>query len=240
MNCEHVPTLLNKSQEVVGLIRNVRVYEKCGPNNSCRKFATHVHPLPNVGSCDHTFAHDMGRHWNGDAKITVYAKDNFNHVPPRSVPIPRKVENMLRDAQKNGIGCVLKARDSPTHFRWSLPRRKYVRKTPHRNSSFDGVPFAPPMHLSSISKWWEELNLDVRAPFTTCYTGTFAVSATSLMRVKNDTFRKIETLLSRGDNIMESHYMERTWGIMMTLPSSDQTSSSSSPHLPARKPLQMA
>ena len=51
-----------------------------------------------------------------------------------------------------------------------------------------------------------------------CYGGVFAASVSSIRKTKASVWQTSETILSRGDNIQEGHYMERTWGMLLAAP----------------------
>jgi len=51
-----------------------------------------------------------------------------------------------------------------------------------------------------------------------CYGGIFAASYRNIMRVDESVWTGAEVALSRGDNIEEGHFMERSWGRLLATP----------------------
>jgi hypothetical protein len=51
-----------------------------------------------------------------------------------------------------------------------------------------------------------------------CYGGVFAASFKNIKKRKMEVWRAAEQSLSRGNNIQEGHYMERTWATLVALP----------------------
>ena len=90
----------------------------------------------------------------------------------------------------------------------------------------------------SFPNFLQSANLTLPTPLTpVCYGGSFASKASNLLKVKVPA-TKLLTHLSRGDNIIEGHYAERTWaGILSNrLPPDVQTkmlslSSTTFPHV---------
>ena len=87
-------------------------------------------------------------------------------------------------------------------------KRKYYK---HNYTDIGGkkVPFA--IH-SNMRAWVEEMGIIFPKPLMTiCFGGVFAVSATRFRQVNSKVWSKLAISLSRGENIQESHFMERTW-----------------------------
>jgi hypothetical protein len=51
-----------------------------------------------------------------------------------------------------------------------------------------------------------------------CYGGVFAASVKNIKKRKMEVWRAAEESLSRGNNIQEGHYMERTWAVLLASP----------------------
>lgn len=51
-----------------------------------------------------------------------------------------------------------------------------------------------------------------------CYGGIFAASYSNIKRKDDSIWNGIELALSRGDNIEEGHFMERSWGRLLATP----------------------
>ncbi len=51
-----------------------------------------------------------------------------------------------------------------------------------------------------------------------CYGGVFAASYLNIKMVDHSTWKRIEEALSRGNNVEEGHFMERSWGSLLATP----------------------
>jgi len=77
----------------------------------------------------------------------------------------------------------------------------------------DETPFS---NHSNMRQWVSEMQLDFPRPLTSvCYGGVFAVSVKRLQSVDEQTWRRLELSLSRGNNIQEGHFMERSWSALL-------------------------
>jgi len=51
-----------------------------------------------------------------------------------------------------------------------------------------------------------------------CFGGVFSANLDNIRNVGPDVWKKVEHLLSRGNNIQEGHYMERAWATLLASP----------------------
>jgi len=80
-------------------------------------------------------------------------------------------------------------------------------KSPHKN----------------LGDWLESLDIQLPSPFTpVCYGGIFAAKVSKIRSIPKEKFEAIAKSLSRGDNIEEGHFAERTWAGMLSAPLSEK------------------
>ena len=56
------------------------------------------------------------------------------------------------------------------------------------------------------------------AVYPVCYGGVFATTREAIRSVLHQTWKRIANILQQGDNIEESHFMERTWEVLLSEP----------------------
>ena len=153
--------------------------------------------LPNVGRCDHSYAHYMGQIMEeseaNDNHIVLFMKASRNlHQPDSNA---RSLKDMIRIAYYNGLGCGIELLSMYSAYYDSSELGSFEKKTYFGND------------VSSIydnfADWLDNLGIE----FTTslvpvCYGGFFAVKASRIIG-RRDIWRKIELSLSRGDNVEE-------------------------------------
>jgi hypothetical protein len=61
-------------------------------------------------------------------------------------------------------------------------------------------------------------HVETRRYLPVCYGGGFVATRSAVHRVPVIAWRRIVESLSRGDNVEESHYMERMWAALLTPP----------------------
>lgn len=94
MKLEWLPRVLEAVQaEHLQLLR-VTIYLKCGPSAFSLPDAERAMPpgselivddtLPNVGRCDHAWAHHLWLRWHTLADVVLFLKDSTRRVTPRA------------------------------------------------------------------------------------------------------------------------------------------------------------
>ncbi len=85
----------------------------------------------------------------------------------------------------------------------------------------DDVSFNPGI---SFSQWLADINISLPRVTPVCYGGNFAVKVAHILKVKNATKNLVQSL-SRGNNIVEGHYCERSWAGLLSaiLPENTQS-----------------
>jgi len=93
-------------------------------------------------------------------------------------------------------------------------------RTSAKYSKVDNVKFNPGI---SFDHWLTGVNISLPRVTPVCYGGNFAVKVAHILKVKTITNNLVQSL-SRGDNIVEGHYSERSWAGLLsaTLPENAQ------------------
>lgn len=218
-------------------VMSITIYSKCRREDIGQKFlqefggtvsATKIVSLPNVGRVDHNIAHffnnmsaDMKFHPDG---VILFIKDTFSAVVHQPYQEKVSLEHMVIGASTSTLGfqCGLRPvvggygnnltvsmwhdTSSLMSFRKAWYRNKY-------DSSATDVTFESG---HNFSEWAEEVGIKFPTPLTpVCYGGNFAVKQSNIARLQQS-FVLLEQSLSRGDNIVEGHYSERSWAAILT------------------------
>ena len=227
--CESLPAQVSK----------VTVYTKCNQPISVKPvpaIAT-VTKLENVGRCDHTFAHHMAHMGDDDPfNIVVFMKDSTYRGTYK-----KEYENAIRSlddtaliALSQGFGCgerpatqhlddvplgnalsLYHSFDLWTRFQMNV----YNRDLDAGNGrSAAGGGFVS--QYCSLGEFYDALPLPVNWQpgkyVPSCYGGVFAVRKERIHSLGKAFWSRIEEMLSRGDNIQEGHYMERSWAMLLS------------------------
>ena len=69
----------------------------------------------------------------------------------------------------------------------------------------------------SFKEWLTKMDISLPKISRVCYGGNFAVKTANILKIKQNSARLLESL-SRGDNIVEGHYAERSWAGLLSSP----------------------
>ena len=226
-------------------IASIHVITKCGvpvkgaPNNAT------LEVLPNVGRCDHTYAHYITTildqkvveqqaahghgHGHGHEKdsIVVFLKDN--HILHQGTGKWNNFESMVRLAStSNGFACgvlptsilvrkkiffISAYHEVKTLFEFTLGGYRNGKYTQSDREPFESV-------YRNIGALYDSLGAGPLPAevVQVCYGGIFAASVPNIKNIDGPVWEKVEQILSRGDNIQEGHYMERSWAYLLATP----------------------
>ncbi|KAG8457418.1 hypothetical protein KFE25_011273 [Diacronema lutheri] len=221
----------------------VSVYSKCGQTPALPPLPSGVDarvvPLPNVGRCDHTWAHHLAARYGALADLVLLVKDSHETYPiERLRRLSVSVPDALEQARVGGFACFRAGELSPS--RWHLRRQVFTFRMGRYASAallapagtvpeaaaaraLDGAQFKSPYdHFQFLAKALDESELLrlLDAEFVpVCYGGSFAVTRERVHAVSQGTFVRLRALLNRGvDSIEEGHFMERTWAALLAPP----------------------
>ena len=214
----------------------LRIYSKCD-REPADHGAPRVVPLPNLGREGHTYAHHLSQLHAvdpGAPAITILLKDSA----ASDGVSPSRLCHMAHAVRKTGFACArgpFAYHESRTlaRFSWDFappraPGAPFYQarfSAAHNNTSsvLADVPFLNPS-LRTFREWIQSVpTLERSAPLTghlvpVCYGGMLAASRHRLLRVPAETWSALRAALARGDNIVENHFAERTWAMLLMDP----------------------
>ena len=226
-------------------VASVHVITKCGvPVSGVPKHmnaTTTIEVLPNVGRCDHSYAHyittildkkmKIKANGNGEDEeknsVVLFLKDDMStenlHQGDQMEKSWNDVESMLQVSfSANGFSCGTviskSSRRSAYHKLGRLFKFKMKVYTSNKKVYADHGDDAP--FNSDITDLGSFINIIDPGPLPelvqVCYGGSFAASVSNIRKTKSSTWETAEKILSRGDNIVEGHFMERSWGMLLS------------------------
>ena len=214
------------------------------------KIAT-IEEYENLGRCDHTYAYYITsvlphRIQPGKERdsIAIFLKDDISAANFHQSGHWNTFHGLVQGARStHGFGCgiipgrVDFGRDSfdlsTYHETYTL--HAFSMDTYYRNKGGKYAVNADEFlsEYKSLHAWWVSMGAPVPAPETVqvCYGGVFAGSVHSIYKSDDITkviqtmdtsvWKNIERSLSRGNNIQEGHYAERSWGPLISTPLSE-------------------
>ena len=234
--CQEDLRLLNNAAAELSL-HSATVYSKCGREQMGERFlselgdlpgGSRVINLPNVGRIDHTIAYHISNLKHGDDdEVTLFLKDSVFHVHQLGWSMLPFETVVATAAGPFGFACVLKpglnvhsdGKQDASGKTMSIWHDSYILQrfhmTEYDNHKYGKVDLADFKADITFSQWLE--SLDVSFPSTlvpVCYGGNFAAKTSNMLRSQNAT-RQMVRSLSRGDNIEEGHFAERTWASLI-------------------------
>ena len=195
--------------------------------------------LPNVGRCDHSYAHWIHQHvaatnqnqrGQNQNRVVFFLKDDRSEKSIHQAGVWRNFTEMLRIASQNDFACGMEPTKetngvitsiSAYHETSELRNFKLKRYTSKRKV-YDHIkeeaPFASPLY-NTMGNWVDDMNLDLPQDLVeVCYGGTFAATTRQLYKKPITVWSNLTYSLSRGGNIVEGHYAERAWGGLLSNP----------------------
>ncbi len=228
--------------------RNITIFSKCGkPVVGAPKIAEIVR-IDNVGRCDHTYAHYMAKYHSDSedegskrSDLVLFLKDNDNsHRGHYSRH--KKLDELIPLAKELGFACHeesnwIWSESTPLHpicqisyyHDWAGLRQymveAYSRLRRDDNLDFksqsgdtlgeyaDDMGIKPRKLSSSINVPYRDVDI-----VPVCYGGNFLVQSEQILNRDPEFWERIESSLSRSNNIAEGHFVERLWGTILAKP----------------------
>lgn len=220
-------------------IKSIHVISKCGYPVVGVPVTASIEILPNVGRCDHGYAHYLLTVLDqkikeqtdpvGPDTIVVFLKDNAGARNLHQLGRWNSFSNMVEVASsKAGFACGMVPevmyREKPrfwlaAHFDLeSLKEFKIKQYGSKSQYDSDNVMFD-----SAFPTWGSFYDHLGAAPLEremvqVCFGGVFAASLQQIKKQPKEVWSSLKESLSRGDNIQEGHYAERMWGMFLALP----------------------
>jgi len=213
-------------------VSSLHIVSKCDQPIVNRPPYSTVEVVPNVGGNDHTYAHYITNildkkmfetYSDPDNSVVVFLKDN--NIGHQNNMNRDSFEDMLTmAASSRGFGCSLISNGHYSAYHETTRLYTFSMANYHR---FGGEIAAGKVSFKSVypnlGEFLKAKNLESKKSLTqVCYGGSFAASVSNIRRIDQSSWGELEHSLSRGNNIEEGHFMERTWASILATPISDE------------------
>ena len=193
-----------------------------------------VTTIPNVGRNDQTFAGHIATHYATLASAVMFLKDSMTNDGASMRSLERPPRMMAMQLVRAGFACgrrpvsLLGRPASIWHSSAELGEFTMPSdyNTAHeQNIVGQTAAFRSP--VQPLRTWLQQSGvldparygrLSKQSLWPVCYGGTFAASRDSIRRTPQDSWHRLSSALSRGDNIEEGHYTERLWAVLLAPP----------------------
>jgi hypothetical protein len=215
-------------------ISSIHVVTKCGKEVEGAPTSATIEKMPNVGRCDHTYAHYITTIMDQKVKkgeesdsIVVFLKDDMSPANIKKINMEwSQLDAMVRTASsENGFACgsfSLNNKISAYAYRNQLFKFTIKSYNPklHAAKGYNSTGSEFRGKYINVGDFYRSIPGHQRPPkfVQTCFGGVFAASVPSIKKRDMDFWAHIERVLSRGDNIEEGHYAERTWASFLAKP----------------------
>ena len=210
-------------------ITSIQIISKCGEEVKGAPDGVVVHVLPNVGRCDHSFVYFIttiypkifaGKHRES---IAVFLKDQFSTSNHHGSQLRSFKSLVSLASSSNGFGCLSEKylrrlpRASAYHDKHALLKFHLSRYRNNYEGGSNSVPFKS--SYANLGEYLESLNaIPSQDVVPVCYGGVFAASVENIYKINIKVWIKMEDTLTRGDNIEEGHFAERSWAALLASP----------------------
>jgi hypothetical protein len=227
--------------------RNITIITKCNQPVVGAPATANIVKLPNVGRCDHTYAHYLTNYvYHDDDKqgednhVVLFLKDNDNQR--RAVySHSRSLEEMLQITKQYGFACHEEriwtvSKLSPENSKWHVLQQPICQVSAYRNltglrekqmKSYkrlqrdrnDQTQFKS-VNGETLGEYADQMGINVTSPLVpVCYGGNFMALKTQMRQQSmSNLWSRMEESLSRANNLAEGHFAERLWAAIMSYP----------------------
>ena len=217
-------------------VASIHVISKCGYSvNGAPETAT-IEVLPNIGRCDHSYAYYVTtileqkmKEEEEEDSVVVFLKDDISANNFHQSGYWNDFESMLRLASSdNGFACGI----VPGHVEFG--QNRFFLSTYHevetlfefsmgvygrniKGYASDEAGFQS--EHKTLGSWYASLGAGASSELVqVCYGGVFAASVSNIKKRNMSVWKAVEKSLSRGNNIQEGHYAERSWASLISTP----------------------
>ncbi|KAL7513920.1 hypothetical protein ACHAXN_012541 [Cyclotella atomus] len=214
-------------------IQSLHIISKCGYPVVGAPHSSTIIELPNVGRCDHTYAWYISNLLSDlsptDEAVVVFLKDDISYENMHQLGEWSELKHLSRLASsKQGFACGINSIDvsfsqnrfSLSAFHETATLSTFAMDSYQRNRkgyTLDSTEFKS--QYETLGSWWKSLEIEPVGDLTpVCFGGVFAASLTNIRKKSQEFWHALEINLSRGNNIQEGHYAERSWALLMSTP----------------------
>jgi hypothetical protein len=225
-HCRHPINFLNEMRRAItghGLqLVKVIIVSKCGFEDVLlHDLEQNLRPLTQVvndinrGRCDHSWASYIHANYDALPSRLIMVKDSWAmHAYAKKLEPVDLVRSTFSD-----FACAYRFVDL-----WHLAKQtksftmRMYNKTWDQAGHGQADTFTAPVR--PLHKWMRAMGLprsiERETFWPVCYGGGFVTTRNAVQRTSRRTWRNVMMSLARGDNIEESHYMERAWAAVLT------------------------
>lgn len=226
-------------------IEDITIVSKCGEEEVVgvdvleKSFGKNItiQRLPNIGRCDHTYAHWIQENYNrvqneilasaarnnneedSNNDLIFFVKDH-NHMfkkgyRPFDVVFATALDAGFACVQKNGKKDALTLHDKQRVGEFVITEYNHFARD--ENSVFKNSKY------NNLKEWSDDVGLVFPDSdyIHVCYGGSFVTQKRGLLSQSEMVWGKLTVNLSRGNNIKEGHFAERSWASIAAPPSPD-------------------
>lgn len=194
-------------------IRNIYAYTKCFKHP---KYNT----LKNKGRIDETYLYHIIKNYESLSGFILFTKNTYNR-DSKDLFLGNPTKSMRNLVSSNvSFRCLMSypiwhSCQQLFGFKLYTYEKKYDISKSTKTFKSNYYSFNEWMIDTSYQnfiRWNQKENCPV------CYGGSFMTHSSNIKKIPKLTWEKIHKSLMRGDNIEESHFMERYWAMLLTDP----------------------
>lgn len=228
-HCLHDVTWLNEFiLDARSLIKEIVIVSKCGKPVEGAPPNTKIINLPNVGRCDHSYLHYICNAYNSSDfsnEVIVFLKDNHDKSNLYQKGSFISLQHILHSVRTKGFGCGVRPREHESSYHDKNWLKKFhLTKYDLNENRYRDVGLATdqifPSNYSDLGDYMKKLNFSFPKSLLieVCYGGHFGVSRKAIQKHPLRLWQALEQSLSRGNNIEEGHFAERSWAGLLSKP----------------------
>lgn len=215
-------------------IYRIDIISKCNKPVTGAPISAKIVKIKNVGRCDHSYAYWMStikEHVSLQSNdVAVFLKDDMSTSNIHQISSGwQSFQSLVSLAAKSGFSCGLR----PTSFvNGSLSAfHETVHLMSFSNHEYNHnhlkykieTDFFPPFksQYPTMKEWISSIgNISLFPENVTqvCYGGVFATKLKQIFHHNDNLWQNIVDTLSRGNNIEEGHFVERSWAALLAKP----------------------
>jgi hypothetical protein len=191
--------------------------------------------LPNVGRCDHSYAHWIRHNYhvkhdgtNNSPDVVVFLKDERSNENIHQAGFWASLPDMLHTAHEQGFACGMRPtainRDGVFYlsaYHDTAALMEFAKKDYAYQADKYGSNKVEPFEskYDAMGAWVMDMGLPIPQDLMqACYGGSFAVSMEAIRSHDEMVWINILDSLARGDSIEEGHFAERVWAGLLADP----------------------
>lgn len=217
------------------IVMVIVIISKCNTEVEGAPLGSTILKLPNVGGCDHSYIHYINKIYDSDnssREAVVFLKDHHDPNKLKKDEHFNSLLEILNNIYVKNFCCGFEPKplESVYHTKALLKNFKmenYTRTKGFRYSDIDSTKsYEFKSNFSNLRDYMKTMDYEFPKPSVTevCYGGYFGTSRQAIHKKSSKFWHDLEKSLSRGNNIEEGHFMERSWAGILADPVSTQQS----------------